>query len=216
MCSGPAILTAVSKRSEQKARTRALLKRKAQELLREVPAEALKISHITRAAQVADGTFYVHFPSKAALFDELVSDLDAALRGQLLQALWSHTGTAPERLRKLAETYLQYWRDNYDQYELHLSYFARRKSARLLLTGTQEELHDALVKMLMSAGELELWRVELVVTNLMSLWRTTGLASRQIADIEEEGTIELLCTMTTSLLDQLQPDMLGLLGQRLK
>lgn len=52
------------------------------------------IVDITQAANVALGTFYVYFPGKLALFQELVRDLNHKLRMHLRLALTGRTGRA--------------------------------------------------------------------------------------------------------------------------
>lgn len=49
--------------------------------------EAASIVDITRAAGVAQGTFYLYFPSKKAVFAELVGELGAKLRRTLAAAV---------------------------------------------------------------------------------------------------------------------------------
>ncbi|MBX2804178.1 MAG: TetR/AcrR family transcriptional regulator [Myxococcales bacterium] len=57
---------------------------------------AAAITEITRRAGVAQGTFYVYFPNKKAIFLELVSHLGSELRATLTSAV---TG-APDRLTR--------------------------------------------------------------------------------------------------------------------
>ena len=49
--------------------------------------EAASIVDITRAAGIAQGTFYLYFPSKKAVFAELVGELGAKLRRTLAAAV---------------------------------------------------------------------------------------------------------------------------------
>jgi AcrR family transcriptional regulator len=55
---------------------------------------AASIADITRVAGVAQGTFYIYFPSKEAVFRELVLEMGHKTR----QALSSVTAQAPDRL----------------------------------------------------------------------------------------------------------------------
>lgn len=68
---------------------------------------ATSVADITRRARVAQGTFYVYFPSKQAIFAELVRHLSRSLRHAIQQAV----AGAGDRLaveRKGFETFLRF------------------------------------------------------------------------------------------------------------
>lgn len=57
--------------------------------------ERASIVDVTRAAGVAQGTFYVYFPDKQAIFRELVTELGHDLRRHIAEAVEGHTGGSP-------------------------------------------------------------------------------------------------------------------------
>ena len=67
--------------------TRARLMAAAEEVFGTKRFHPASIVDITQAAGVAQGTFYVYFPSKLAIFRELVTDLSKALRRHIAQAV---------------------------------------------------------------------------------------------------------------------------------
>lgn len=73
----PGVTQPVTKRGQ--ATRRALLKA-AEEVFGESAYDKASVSEITRRAGVAQGTFYVYFPDKKAVFIELVHHLNANLR----------------------------------------------------------------------------------------------------------------------------------------
>lgn len=68
-------------------RTRQKILTAAEEVFGERGYEAASIVDITRSAGVAQGTFYLYFPSKKAVFAELVDELGATLRRTLAAAV---------------------------------------------------------------------------------------------------------------------------------
>lgn len=68
-------------------RTRQKILAAAEEVFGERGYEAASIVDITRSAGVAQGTFYLYFPSKKAVFAELVDELGAMLRRTLAAAV---------------------------------------------------------------------------------------------------------------------------------
>jgi AcrR family transcriptional regulator len=68
-------------------RTRGRLLEAAEEVFGERGFERASIVDITRAADVAQGTFYVYFESKKEIFTELVESLGHALRVRLAEAV---------------------------------------------------------------------------------------------------------------------------------
>lgn len=67
-------------------RTRAKLLSAAERVFGEMAFEHASIVEITRTAGVAQGTFYVYFESKQAIFTQLVDTLGEALRAALREA----------------------------------------------------------------------------------------------------------------------------------
>jgi AcrR family transcriptional regulator len=68
-------------------RTRQKLLEAAEAVFGELGYEGAAISEITRAAKVAQGTFYVYFPDKKAIFTELVKNLSQRLRQTISEAV---------------------------------------------------------------------------------------------------------------------------------
>ena len=80
-------------------RTRGALLDAAEEVFGEVGYEKASITAITQAANVAQGTFYKYFPSKHAIFVELVTDFAVRVR----HALGTAAGTSDADSRAAVE-----------------------------------------------------------------------------------------------------------------
>jgi AcrR family transcriptional regulator len=78
---------------------------------------ATSVADITRAAGVAQGTFYVYFPNKQAIFEELVRHLNRQLRHTIQSAV----AGLDDRLaaeRKGFETFLRFVREHRNLYRI--------------------------------------------------------------------------------------------------
>ncbi len=77
-------------------RTRRRLLEAAERIFAEVGYHEASIVKITEAAGVGQGTFYLYFESKKAIFDELVLDLNARVRHAMTEAA-AQGGTRAEK-----------------------------------------------------------------------------------------------------------------------
>ena len=75
-------------------RTRARLLAAAEDVFGEHGYERASVTAITQAADVAQGTFYVYFPSKHAIFVELVKDFAVRVRHALAASAAERDGEA--------------------------------------------------------------------------------------------------------------------------
>lgn len=78
------VTTPVTKRGME---TRQAIVRAAEEVFGEFGFDGASVSEITRTAGVAQGTFYVYFPDKKAVFTELVHHLNGTLRREIAASL---------------------------------------------------------------------------------------------------------------------------------
>lgn len=81
-------------RTARGARTRARLLQAAEDVFADVGYPDASIVRITEKAGVGLGTFYVHFPGKKEIFDEVVHDLNRRVRAAMTAA----ADAAPDRL----------------------------------------------------------------------------------------------------------------------
>jgi AcrR family transcriptional regulator len=91
-------LTGVAGRplSSRGALTRRRLLEAAERVFAELGYHDASIVKLTEAAGVGQGTFYLYFPNKKEIFDELVLDLNHRVRQAMTEAA-SHGGTRAER-----------------------------------------------------------------------------------------------------------------------
>ena len=164
-------------------RTRAALLRAAERTFGKKTYEGASVTDITRLAKVAQGTFYVHFPDKRAVFLELVEELGHALREALHAATVSCT-TRVEVEREGLRAFLRFSRDHRDLYRIvrqceFVDERAYRAYYERLATGYRRGLERA-----MAAKELRGAQAEHLAWFLMGiadfagmrwvLWEDTG------------------------------------------
>jgi AcrR family transcriptional regulator len=88
---------APGRRARKKARTRSEIYRAAMELFLARGYDAVTVDEVCRAADVAKGTFFLHFPTKDALLAEYGREATAELAAELA----AHDGSAVGALRTL-------------------------------------------------------------------------------------------------------------------
>jgi AcrR family transcriptional regulator len=79
-------------------RTRRKLLEAAERIFAELGYHDASIVKITEAAGVGQGTFYLYFPSKKEIFDELVLDLNSRVRAAMTEAAAAGTTRAEQEL----------------------------------------------------------------------------------------------------------------------
>ena len=83
--------------TERGQRTRERVLAAAEQVFGQLGYEPASITAITQAAGVAQGTFYVYFPSKHAIFVELIKDFGVRVRAAIARATLPASRTAPSR-----------------------------------------------------------------------------------------------------------------------
>ncbi len=136
--------------------------------------EAASIADIVRRARVAQGTFYLYFPDKKAIFVELVRELGAQLR----QALRAATAPCTTRLdveREGLRAFLHFSRDHRDLYRIvRQCEFVDAKAYRAYY----QSLADAYARGLeqaMTANELRAGDPERIAYFLMGIADFSGM-----------------------------------------
>jgi AcrR family transcriptional regulator len=174
-------------RKAQKAQTRRALKGAALRCCLEDGWSSTSIGSITRRAGVAHGTFYVHFPSKEALLEELLADFNDELAARLAP-LWTdrpdpRDAPAFERLvRQTAELFLDHWSENQGFVEAYASRVVGDLTLADLRDGISPPMADLLVRSLgsltaepTSREAVPAFDVELAAHGLLALWLRVGL-----------------------------------------
>jgi AcrR family transcriptional regulator len=192
-------------RAERKAETRRRLKEAAVACFVERGLDSTAVGTISKAAGVAHGTFYVHFPDKEALLDELVGDFQGALAARL-EPVWAARGPGdPEALvRETAVVFLRHWQAEQSFVEA----IARRLAAGLSFEGLRDGVNRPAQQLVV--GWLAAWsattgtelpgRAELVVQGVLAMWGRIGMQLLFRDDVSFDEAVEVLVQMTLGAL----------------
>ena len=196
-------------RKAQKAATREALKQAALELFTESGFLETSIGAITRAAGVAHGTFYVHFPSKEALLDELLVAFNTGMVGLLLP-IWIRPQPLPmpDRVRQTAETFLGYWEEHRGFVEVYAQKIAQGMNLLELRDGISPEVAVLLTQQLAVLAEehgVDLPSAQLVVQGLLAMWGRFGLQVLFNDQIDREQALDTLVEMTLGAVERILP-----------
>jgi AcrR family transcriptional regulator len=117
-------LTDPSRQDRRRAATRGKLLKAAKRLLATKGFHATKIADIAAAADVGTGTFYLHFPTKDALFADLVRETAFAAKEEMDTAKAQHVDTR-ERARVGTETFFRFAAANRDVFKILFGHSAQ-------------------------------------------------------------------------------------------
>jgi len=185
-------------RQTRKAQTRRELRAVACRLFEEDGFEATSIGDITAATGVAHGTFYVHFPSKEALLDELLEEFNDGLAARLAPIV---AGADPDDLvplvGRVADVFLEYWNDRRGFVEL----YARRVTAGLTVEHLRDGINPPATALLVGALQRLPGGVpepDLVAHALLASWLRVGL-QHLFGDVARDRARRALVHITLGL-----------------
>lgn len=117
MRNSSAVVDLPSRAARRKERTRTDLLIAATRVLSEKGLHDTKIADIAAAADVGVGTFYLHFPTKDALFDSLVEETIARLK-RVVDAARATTLTAASKVRAGNLAFFRFARENREVFRI--------------------------------------------------------------------------------------------------
>lgn len=166
--------------SERSQRRRAQTARQLLEAARAVLAakgyHGTKIIDIARAARVGVGTFYLYYPTKEALFLELVEDAVAQLRAQLADVRQTITDPV-EQARTRTLTFFRFASDNRELFRIVFGHGASfndvvRRCQDSFVADMRESLLIGMDRAVFRHGDAAVWAQALIGMSLqvVSWW----------------------------------------------
>jgi len=143
----PSSAALASNRFERRrARTRRDLLAAATRVLAEKGLHDTKVADIAAAADIGVGTFYLHFPTKEALFDAVVEDTVARLKATI-DAARAAAPNPVERLRAANAALFRFARDNREVFKIVFGHAAAyndliRRAQGLFIADVEETVRD--------------------------------------------------------------------------
>ncbi len=193
-------MKAANPRREKKQVTRQAVKEAALACFAKSGWEKTSVGSIARAAGVAHGTFYVHFPTKEVLADELLADFNAGLEKRL-RPVWEETsgGSIEARVRRTAAAFLDHWqaeRGFVRAYAQRLGGALRIEALRDGINPPATRLVTALLDGLAGAGTGCAARTNLVAQGLLAMWLRIGLQILFGPKVGRDEAVDTLTKMT--------------------
>jgi AcrR family transcriptional regulator len=197
-------------RRERKAATRQRILDAARRCFIEGGFHDTAVGSISRAAEVAHGTFYVHFPSKEAVLDELLDSFNRDFAERIAPVLGAHARLGP-MVRSAVEVFLDYWHEHRG----FVAAYAERASAGL----SPAELRDGINPPMVTALRAALAAVahqrggasgdgdwDLATHALLAMWMRVGLQFLFNDDVSRERAVDTLTTMTIGAISAVLPE----------
>jgi AcrR family transcriptional regulator len=199
-------------RAEDKAATLERLRKVGREVLVEVGVTGASVHQIAARAGIATGSFYLHFPSKAAFVDSIVAELNQGLVQRMLGVLSSvPQPTAPVLLDRLAVAVVEYWAENIDAIPLFADHLARNASEEILRIGTNKQSVGMVRRIIAAVPSVTLRTTpEFLVANIVALWRASGLLAFTFDAEARAQAARDLAAATRALLTEFAPGALDL------
>lgn len=199
-----------TRRAAAKERTLAKLREAGRAVLLEIGVAQASIQDITARAGVATGTFYAHFPSKAAFVDALVEELNHRLAEEVMAILNKPPlPPAPELLKQLAHAVVEYWAANIQAIPIFADHLARHANEEILRIGTNKEAIGIVKSIVASVPSLQLkTSPEFLVANIVAMWRASGMLASNLEPAERKRVARDLAQSTQVLLTQFAPAIL--------
>jgi AcrR family transcriptional regulator len=177
----------------RRERTRHELLAAATRVLAEKGLHETKVSDIAAAADVGVGTFYLHFPTKEALFDAVVEDTVQRLKAAIDAARRTASG-ALEKIRAANAAFCRFAQDNREVFRIVFGHAAAyhdvvRRAQALFAADVEETIREGI-----ASGAFAPLPPPLVAQAVV------GMATQMLSWWTEHGTVPIETmqdTMTT-------------------
>jgi len=192
----------ISRRERKKRETRRRILEAALELMRDRPYADVKIEEISAAADVANATFFLHFPTKASL----ITAFNDEVANKISEALASFKGTAVAKLEHLRTMLLDEWRKHRNLMRQLVTEFAAQPASMAAFPEVNQGLVDLVADVIRVGQKSQEFEARLdpyiVGLSLVSAWNAIAIgwaktgntdqateANRQALDLVLRGVL---------------------------
>ena len=159
--------------NEKKAETRQRIFDAAMQLLAERSYEDVTIEQICELADVANATFFLHFPTKASLVNEFHRRVNSKIAGIVA----GKDGSAIERLQLVKKTLAEEWENNsHGMFQLVNEFMSQPASYSAIKESTSDltEMLSQIVKDGQRCGEFDQeFDPDILATAIISSWNSS-------------------------------------------
>ncbi len=154
------------RRADRRARTARDLVSAAQQVLAAKGYHGAKVADIAREAGVGVGTFYLYYPTKEAVFLELVEEAASQLRTQMQQASTQSSNPADISRRRI-EVFFHFAARNRDLFRIIFGHEASfhdvvRSAQDMFATDIVQNIRGGMEEGIFREGHPEIWAQALV------------------------------------------------------
>lgn len=173
----------LSRRERKKRETRKRILDAAVSLISERSYDDVRIEDICNAADVANATFFLHFPNKPALVRAFGEEITERLNGGILDP----DLTASGQLEKLLASYVQEWRSHRNLMQQIVLEFVSKRDPAPSFNEVAPGLLDLVARTIrrgQERGEF-LGRIEpeIAALALVAAWNATAISSARSGDM---------------------------------
>lgn len=175
----------ISRRERKKRETRRRILEAALELMAKRPYAEVKIEEISAAADVANATFFLHFPTKASL----ISAFNEEVATKIAEELGAFKGTAVSKLERLREMLLEEWRRHRNMMRQLVTEFVAQPASMAAFSDVNEGLVELVANVIREGQNAREFDARLdphiVGLSLVSAWNAIAISWAKTGDADQ-------------------------------
>ena len=175
----------ISRRERKKRETRRRILEAALDLMAKRPYAEVKIEEISAAADIANATFFLHFPTKASL----ITAFNEEVASKIGDALATFQGSAVARLERLRTTLLDEWRKHRNLMRQLVTEFAAQPASMAAFPEVNQGLVELVADIIRAGQKSHEFDARLdpyiVGLSLVSAWNAIAIGWAKTGDTEQ-------------------------------
>jgi len=175
----------MSRRERKKRETRRRILEAALELMTKRPYAEVKIEEISAAADVANATFFLHFPTKASL----ITAFNEEVAAKIAEELASFKGSAVAKLERLREKLLEEWRKHRNMMRQLVTEFVAQPASMAAFSDVNEGLVELVANVIREGQNSREFDARLdpqiVGLSLVSTWNAIAISWAKTGDADQ-------------------------------
>ena len=181
----PPAYPTMSRRERKKRETRRRILEAALELMAKRSYAEVKIEEISAAADVANATFFLHFPTKASL----ITAFNEEVAAKIAEALAGFSGTAVSKLEQLRTMLLAEWRKHRNLMRQLLTEFVAQPASMAAFPEVNHSLVDLVADVIRAGQTAQEFDSRLdpyiVGLSLVSTWNAIAIGWARTGNAEQ-------------------------------
>jgi AcrR family transcriptional regulator len=175
----------MSRRERKKRETRRRILEAALELMAKRPYAEVKIEEISAAADVANATFFLHFPTKASL----ITAFNEEVATKIATELAAFKGTAVAKLERLRFMMLEEWRKHRNMMRQLVTEFVAQPASMAAFSEVNQGLVDLVANVIRDGQTSHEFDARLdphvVGLSLVSAWNAIAISWAKSGDTDQ-------------------------------